>query len=346
MAFDDPIPQADVYGITGTEAQIDGIRQLIWRLGGKIIVGGPYASLDPNRVMSWGAHLVVTGEAEEVIAETINQDGVIKAHRIRDLDSMPFPDRTQSHRYGLTIDGLPAATMITSRGCPYRCAFCSKPLGYKSVLRSVENIMAEVRMIEDLGFQAINFVDDSLGINSMRLLHLCQELGQEGITWRCLLRAEQVTEELAQTMKSAGCVEVGIGIESGSDRILRNIQKGETVKVIEGGILTLKRAGIRVKGFFIVGLPGEDGKSLAETEAFLERVALDDIDICILSIYRGSPIWNRPERYDVSWNGRPTYYKADPAKYDCGVSTSALSSNDLLEARAYLERRFKRWSVA
>ena len=346
MAFGDPIPAAELYGITGTETQSEQVQELIGKVtrAGKVVVGGAMASVAPYRTLGYGCDLVVQGEAEEVIGDIATHDGIIRAHRITDLDKVPFPDRAQAHRYSLAVEGIPAATMMTSRGCPYRCAFCSKPFGYEVIFRSVGNIMAEVREIRDVyGFKAINFVDDTLGIKQGRLLHLSHELGEAGMMWRCLLRGEQVTLEIAKALKLDGCVEVGIGIESGSDRILRNIQKGESTAEIERGIIRLKSAGIRVKGFFIIGLPGEDEESLADTEAFLEQVELDDIDICVLSVYRGSPIWNHPERYNVGWNGKPTYYKAAPSKYQCSVSTSALTAERILEARSHLEGRFKRW---
>ena len=139
------------------------------------------------------------------------------------------------------------------------------------------------------------------------------------------------------------CSEVGIGVESGSDTILENVQKGETVGEIERGIHMLRRAGIRVKGFFIVGLPGENRETLAETEAFLGRVPLDDVDFSIFSIYQGSPIYQNPGAYDVQWNGTAGYYKADPAQYGCTVRTSMLTEVELLEARRHLENRYKRW---
>jgi len=352
MVFGDPIPNdADVYGVTGTTPQAGRMRKLVERVralnpSARVIAGGPHATVAPEEVLEYGCDTVVCGEAEEVIADVLadGAEEIVVAPRIRDLDRLPLPDRRQAHRYNYEINGLRATSVMTSRGCPYGCAFCSKPLGRHFYARSVKNIMHDVHVATmECGFDALMFFDDILAIHRSRLIELCGEMQETGIVWRCFLRGHQVTERLAMAMRDGGCAEVGIGIESGSDRILENIHKGETVEEIEQGIRRLQRVGIRVKGFFIIGLPGEDPESLAETETFLERVPLDDVDFTILSVYPGSPIHENPGEYDVLWGSTKGYYKADPSKYVCAVRTFALTARELLEARKHLEGRFKRW---
>jgi len=148
---------------------------------------------------------------------------------------------------------------------------------------------------------------------------------------------------MASLMKESGCVEVGIGVESGSDTILKNVQKVETVEDIEGGIKTLRAAGIRVKAFFIVGLPGENKETLAETEQFLDRVPLDDVDFTIYSVYPGSPVHDNPQDYDIQWEGT-AHFKGIPGQYKSTVRTKALSEEEIVDARDYLESKFKRWT--
>lgn len=350
LALGDSIPKdANVYGITGTSPQAEGMRSLIEQVfctvpKARIIAGGPHASLNPGEVLSYGCHAVVVGEGEEVIGEVLDGvTGVVASPRIVDLDSLPFPDRTHARRYKYAIDGRPATTMMTSRGCPHGCAFCCKTIGRKLCSRSVENILAEVKYLKDeVGFDALMFFDDTLGLREGHLTDLCEGMASTGVIWRCFMRGGEITEFLAKILSVSGCVEVGVGVESGSDRILSNIQKGETVSEIERGVRLLRHEGVRVKGFFIVGLPGENDQSLSETEKFLERVPLDDVDFCIFSVLQGSPIYLSPNGYDVMWNGL-THYKGAPKDYECRVWTSALSSDELLLARRHLEDRFKRW---
>jgi len=352
MAFHSHIPKAEIYGITGTSPQAGRMRRLVELIrienpSAKIIGGGPHATLAPEEVLDYGCDVVVAGEAEEVIGKVLENgwEGIVRAPRIKNLDALPLPDRRQIDRYHFSINDLPATMMMTSRGCPHRCAFCSKPLGRRVVMRSVSSIIYEVRYIHAMhGIRAIMFTDDTMAIDRRRLLRFCAEMGKTGMTWRCLMRGEQVTKRVAKALARGGGYEVGIGVESGSDRILQNIQKGETIAEIEQGIRYLKEAGVRVKAFFIIGLPGEDRQSLAETEAFLERVPVDDVDFCILGVYRGSPIYQNGCDYDLEWEP-DTYYKVDPSRYICRVRTAGLSSEELLEARARIEGRFKRWQT-
>lgn len=351
MAFGDPIPEADIYGITGTTPQAGRMEALVKRIRGWapdawIIAGGPHATLQPEHLEEYGFDTVVRGEAEQIADDLVTKrwGAIIGTGRIVDLDSLPWPDRRQVDRYQFRVVGIPATMMITSRGCRWTCAFCCKPMGSQVALRSVDNILKEAQFLqEELGYQAINFVDDSLAVNPGRLFELADGLGDMGLKWRCFVRAQEMSPLLANSMAEGGCLEVGVGIESGSDRILHNIQKGETVEEIEFGVRNLQEAGIRVKGFFIIGLPGEDRSTLFQTEALLERLQLDDHDFTVLSVYPGSPIHEHPDRYDVEWNGEPGYFKADPEKYQCGVRTEALTQGELLDAREYLEGRFKRW---
>jgi radical SAM superfamily enzyme YgiQ (UPF0313 family) len=150
--------------------------------------------------------------------------------------------------------------------------------------------------------------------------------------------------ELTDAMYQSGCVEVGIGIESGSDRILDLIDKGENTDTIKNGIGMLRKSGIRVKGFFIVGLPGEHRDSINETREFIRDVPLDAADFTLYQPYKGSPIWDNKEKYDIDWNEAAPgqrFYKGQPGQYTSTVRTSFYTSEQLIILRDYLEREFK-----
>jgi radical SAM superfamily enzyme YgiQ (UPF0313 family) len=111
----------------------------------------------------------------------------------------------------------------------------------------------------------------------------------------------------------------------------------------------LKARGLFVKGFFIVGLPGESEQTLAETEAFLKEVKLNDIDCKIFQPYRGSPIYDHKERYDIHWEPMPleyTFYKGRPGEYYGNISTSSLSKERIVAAWEHFEQNYKDWSFA
>jgi len=129
-------------------------------------------------------------------------------------------------------------------------------------------------------------------------------------------------------------VSVGIGIESGSDKILANISKGESTQTITTAISMLKDAGIKVKGFFILGLPGEDESTLEETERFLDRVSLDEVELKIYQPYPGSPIYEKPEQFDIGWKTidlADSFFKGRRGDYRGSVFTSKLTTDRIVE---------------
>ena len=144
-------------------------------------------------------------------------------------------------------------------------------------------------------------------------------------------------------------MEVGIGVESGSDRVLKIANKAESSATILQAIHMLKAEGIRVKGFFILGLPGETQESLEETRRFLEEAKLDNVDIKIFQPYPGTPIWNNRSQYDIQWldatDLSTTFFKGRPGEYAGTVRTSALSTDDIYAAWIEMEAQFKNYAV-
>jgi len=147
----------------------------------------------------------------------------------------------------------------------------------------------------------------------------------------------------------SGCYEVASGLESGSEKILRNIRKPSTRSINQRFVRTAKRAGIRVKGFFIVGLPGESWQTIYETDKFLqdckdEGYPLDDVDFSLLQIYPGSPLYQNPQ--DITFSDidpDKAYYKSSPQGYEdlVQIQTANMTKKDLLAARSWLESRWK-----
>jgi len=239
-----------------------------------------------------------------------------------------------------------------SRGCPFKCAFCCKN-HYKVRLNSAERIIKEIELLHNqFGYDAIAFPEDIFILNKGRTIEVCKALKRNGIIWRCLIRADLIVQyggDFIDMMVDSGCVGVGIGIESGSNFILEKINKGETVEQMKAAVQLLKARGVFVKGFFIVGLPGEDEYTLAETEAFLKEVQLDDIDCKIFQPYPGSPIYNRPDEYGVQWDDGPleyTFYKGVPGEYYGSLSTDALTTERIVEAWKHFEQTYKDWTFA
>jgi radical SAM superfamily enzyme YgiQ (UPF0313 family) len=318
--------------------------------GSHIVLGGPYASVGRDK-LSGEFDSVVVGDGEIVAHEAFTSNAKVVVGEERDLAEYPLPDRTlvDLRSYNFTMLGKPTTTLMSSRGCPYRCGFCCKT--QKRVrLQEAGRVIEEINILQDnFGYDSIAFPEDVFILNRDRTERVCRHLRNQGIQWRCLVRADLIAKRgvrFVKMMRDSGCVGVGIGVESGSEKILQIIEKDESVTVMRQAIKMLKSVGIWTKGFFIVGLPGENEETLADTDSFLAEVQLDDIDCKIFQPYPGSPIHDNPEEYDIGWKYVPLggrYYKGRPTEYHGSVYTSALTNQRIVEAWVELERKYKSW---
>lgn len=200
---------------------------------------------------------------------------------VDDIDSFPFPARDiidmnkfRMHSY---IDfGKKSATMITSRGCPYKCMFCSSwlTMGARYRFRSVENVISEIKEMVDDGIDHIVFEDDTATLKKDRIMAICDALIQmpNRPSWYCLSRVDAMDYELAKKMKAAGCRMINFGIESGSPEILKIIGKRISLDKAVEAVRACKKAGLRTQCSFIVGFPFDTEKTLAMTYSIAKKI--------------------------------------------------------------------------
>lgn len=201
----------------------------------------------------------------------------------KDLDAIPFPARdmypNQAYkRYWRAYHGYTATSQITTRGCPYSCDFCSNPVfGVSYRERSADNVVREMKDIENLGYERVFFADDCFTQNMRRVEQICDLIMKEGIDleWMCLSRIDGLSVDLARKMKRAGCWRIFFGIESGNERMLKVMNKKIELKDVHTAVSAAKAAGIQTGGFFIIGYPGENDSSLLDTLRFSSRLPLD-----------------------------------------------------------------------
>jgi len=198
-----------------------------------------------------------------------------------DLDRLPFPAH---HLYKIErytnlqplTDGLDpearAYTIITSRGCPYQCIYCSKAItGNLWRPRSPENVIAEWRkLVVELKATEIGVTDDVMTLDIKRAKEICRLLIEEGLNtvpWITIhgVRADNTDLELFQLMKEAGCKRVGFGVESGNQRVLEIMKKNQTIEDVREAFHNARQAGLQTIGFFIFGLPGENEETMEDT---------------------------------------------------------------------------------
>jgi radical SAM superfamily enzyme YgiQ (UPF0313 family) len=189
----------------------------------------------------------------------------------------------------------PLAVTMVSRGCINRCVFCSSHFYGKYRLRSVENVMEELRWITgDLGVKELKFYDDGITYNREWAAKLFRRMIEEktDLTWNTNLRADSIDYELARLMKMAGCHTVNMGLESASQDILNNIKKNVTIEKMKQAVTDCKRAGLEVCGYFIIGLPGETLKTVNETIGFAKKLDLDLVTFNITAPHPGTPFYD------------------------------------------------------
>ena len=202
---------------------------------------------------------------------------------IQNLDGIPYPahDLFKINRYTnlqpLT-DGLDknarAFTIMTSRGCPYKCTYCSKPItGDTWRARSVDNVIGEWRwLVRDLRATEIGLTDDIWNLKLDRAKELCRRIAAEGLNtvpWVTVhgMKVNHADAELFQLMKAAGCKRVGFGVESGDQQILRNvIKKSQTLDMVRNAFKWSKEAGLQTMGFFIFGMPQRERRDDGEDD--------------------------------------------------------------------------------
>ena len=220
---------------------------------------------------------------------------------IKNLDNLPFPARElfnldyYDHFPGREKGNI---TMITSRGCPYRCTYCLWPqvmYGHEVRLRSPKNVVAEMKeVIEKYGATNIFFDDDMLTHDKKRTVELCNEIINSGIkvNWQCYGRVNIADLEMFKKMKEAGCVMVRFGIESGVQEILNNVKKGVTLEQIKNAFSLAKKAGLKTFGTVMFGLPGENKETVKKTVKFLIELEPDYVQFSIVTPYPGTELYD------------------------------------------------------
>ena len=319
--------------------------------GARVVIGGPHATLNAEECLADGFSCVVTGDGEPAALAAFENEWafLVNGGESGDLDSYPVADRSfiDLDRYVYLIDGERTAPVVTSRGCPCRCDFCSRVYSRVRV-RSTPKVIEEIDYLyHSLGYRAVMFFDDTFITSKRRVENIAHWLLERGVRWRCLVRGDLIVrhgDDFVRRLADTGCVEVGMGIESGSERILRNINKGEQISTIRKAISMLKSQSIRVKGFFILGLPGEDEDSLRETEEFVATTGLDDMDFSIFKPYAGSRIYSHKNEYDIDWDPMEydhTFYKGNGREEGGNIRTARLSNMQIVEAMYRMEERYK-----
>lgn len=286
-----------------------------------IICGGPHVSAFKTKVIEECPAIdsAIRGEADKSIVEFIkgkkysNIEGFIWKEGgkinfnpslacVQNLDELDFPRYTgfKLQNYPLKNSSIHERIIpvVTSRGCPYECMYCTVKLSLcrKFRFRSVGNIMRELKYWHDLGYRKFSFVDDNFTLIRKRVEELCDSIILNNLTDIEIgltngIRADKVDFDLLKKMKVAGFKNIGIGVESGSDKILKALKKGETLKTIEGAIENALKVKYDIDLYFLIGSPSETEKEVLESINFASKYDVNNVFYFNLIPYPGTELF-------------------------------------------------------
>ncbi|MBF0102468.1 MAG: B12-binding domain-containing radical SAM protein [Desulfobacterales bacterium] len=304
-----------------------------------IVMGNIHSSCFPEYYLSKGiADMIMLGEGEAAFPQLVKYlkkgdypdtlEGLVylddnnkliknEPKPIDNLDSLPFPAwhlvDLKKYKYHFYYHFNPKVTrnMVTSRGCPIGCSFCTIHDGQKVRFHSYERMIEEIDMLmKHYGMRQIMFQDPMFLAKRSRIEGFCDSILQKNIKigWACEVHVNYAKKDLFKLMKQAGCHTVFYGIETADDILLKNIGKKSTIEQIEKAVWMAKETGLNPVGFFMLGLPGETEELTYKTLKFSLKLPLDMAVFSILIPFPGSRLFEELKQTDpqfnpYNWNG-------------------------------------------
>ena len=313
----DRIPAAGIYGITATTPEYPlavkiGRKLKIRDAKSLIVLGGVHAATESKNLDTVFDHVVI-GEGEWSMLNLLRdcEKGISRKYYtsplIEDLDSLPFPARQllpfdSVFNTNLCIKGELATTLIATRGCPYNCTFCSSKAmwGRKVRFRSPDNVISEIKeVIERYNVCHFRFQDDTMPLNKNWLFELCTKMEPLNIRWRANTRVDYSRKDVLEAIYRAGCYEIDYGIEDPSEKVLTVNNKQAKVEEIYTAIKTAKEIGLKIRLFFMIGLPGQDRDVGRNIIRFIEETRPDGVDLSTFIPFPGCDIYANPSKYNL-----------------------------------------------
>ena len=281
-----------------------------------IVLGGPHPTAVGAKVFAEmpGLDAAVVGEGEDVAPALLSwwssgasgppppgvrtPDGQYRAATEPDIHSLPVParDLLPMQRYRYLFATRPGfATMVTSRGCPFRCSFCDKSVsGSRWRARTPVDVVDELeQLVRQHGVGFVNFYDDNFTLHRARVVGICEEILRRGldIEWKCEGRVDGVDLPLLRLMRRAGCRTVAYGVESANADTLALLRKDVTVEQAPAAFAMTRAAGLRSLAYIILGAPGEDAAAVRHTIQFCHDIRADYVQFSSLVAMPGTPLF-------------------------------------------------------
>jgi len=293
----------------------------------KIVLGGPQATLEPIKTISnKNIDFVIYGEGEKTLIDLLNSLkkgnfskvlGLVYKNKtkiqinpprplIQNLDEIPLPARhlfpMKKYHSSANLRGKRTLNIMTSRGCPYRCAYCAGSLifGKNHRFHSTERVIEELKLLkEEYNVDSIQFYDETFTVNRKRVMELCDKIIKEKlhIEWSCFTRVNLVDKELLKKMKQAGCYLIFYGLESGVQRLLDLIQKDITLEQSEKAMKMTHELGIETWASFMLNLPSATKEEEEQTINFAIKVDPTFVQFPISTPYPGTKLYDLALKY-------------------------------------------------
>lgn len=285
----------------------------------RVVLGGPHVHLFPQETISFeDVDFLVMGEGEEAFKELLDfiddperlkdikglvftENGRIVNTGLRppieDLDALAFPARhlVPYRRYSsLLAAGDCVTTVFTSRGCPFKCTFCDRPhLGKRFRARSAANVVDELAECVRMGIDEFLIYDDTFTVDRHRVLEICNDIERRGLDIRFDIRArvDTVNDEMLARLAAVGCTGIHYGVEAGTEKILKVLNKGLSIRQVEDVFRMTRHHGIPVLAYFMIGSPGETLEDIETTFRVARRLRPDYVHMTVLTPFPGTAIY-------------------------------------------------------
>ena len=300
-------------------ARVKAINPNVW-----VVAGGYHPSVLTGDCIGAGIDQVVTGEGEEAMLDIVrgNRERVVQG-RPMEFKELPWPDRhlIRNERH-IEVARRDTGKRITSfqshRGCPFACRFCADgkrkalSIGRLPVVRfrDVADLVNEIESVtNEYKLDLIKFCDPTWNTHPLWVTRFCFEKIRRNLAvpFFANIHARTCSERMFAMMKLAGCSDIGLGVESGSEKVLAGMGKAVTKDHIRSAVKWAKAARIKVRGYFILGMPNETNEDLEQTEQFAEELALDEYGFTILCPYPGTDFYEPELMGGVDWSGTDEY---------------------------------------
>ena len=315
------LPEATIYGITVTSMEVYQANRFAEKIKtkfpeSKVILGGPGAYHE--EFVNWKTiDSVCKGEGEFVILDILNDAEKNKLKKVyigkpvKNIDELPFPARHllkdsqggNIFAYNKKYADTESTVIISSRGCPYNCSFCSAPsLTYnKSVrFRNPKNVASEIRHVkENYGVKQFRFSDDMFTASKKNVLELCKEIAKEDIAWRISCRVNPLDEEMLNAMWDAGCKELSFGIESFDNKVLKGLNKKATAEDNQRALEMSAKVGFKSRMLLMIRTPFQTKETIKINKKYISSIPFNIIACTAFIPIPNCDIWHNPKKYNI-----------------------------------------------